>query len=152
MSRAQEIYNGLCNFLESRNYEYEKYDEKLIVSTQKGDADFPINITMSVSEPGSLLIIRAIVPYTVPEDKRAEFATAVCYANCNTLSGCFVFDITSGQLEYRIVNCFRDSTTGQRLYSHLFSFAYSIATVLGKRLVMISEGKITLEDLFEFGE
>lgn len=119
MAKAKETFDALCQMLDDRNWHYEKIEEKLkIKSGIKGD-DLPIDFVMRVNPRNQIVSFLSWLPFKVEESKRIDVALATCVANYGLADGSFDFDLSDGEILFRLTSSFRDSALGDDLFEYI---------------------------------
>ena len=147
--RAQKTFDALCAVLDAKNWKYGRIEGQLRIETGvKGD-DLPIHMNVSVDEDRQLVMLLSKLPFTVKEDKRIDMAVAVSIANDMLIDGSFDFDVLSGEMYFRLVNCFLESELGEDVFMHMIGLASSVVDDFNDKFMLLNTGVMTLEQFFE---
>ena len=77
MQKAKEVFNTLTKMLDTRDWKYEKHEDKLLIkSGVKGD-DLPVEFIVVVKPRNEVVQFISAMPFNMPEDKRVDGAIAV---------------------------------------------------------------------------
>lgn len=145
MQKAQEVFNKLVKMLDSRDWNYNKHEADLVIQSGiKGD-DLPIEFIMVVKPRQQLVQFLSRLPFNIPEDKRVEGALAVCVANSGLVDGSFDYDLSKGDITFRLTSSYRDSELGEDLFEYMIMCAAATVDAYNDKFFMIAKGMMTLE-------
>ena len=146
LRKAREVYCNLVNMLDTRDWKYEKFDDDLVIrSGIKGD-DLPIEFIIFVKPQNQVVQFISKLPFNIPEDKRVDAAIAVCVANYGLVDGSFDYDISDGEIRYRLTCSYRESYLSADLFEYMILCAASTVDDYNDRFFMLSKGMINIED------
>ena len=149
MKKAVEVYGTLCSMLDNINWKYDKIEEKLMIkSGVKGD-DLPIDFIVVVKPRNQVVQFISSMPFNMPEDKRVEGALAVCTANYGLVDGSFDYDLSDGQILFRLTSSYRDSLLSEALFEYMVMVSASTIDKYNDLFFMLAKGMITLEQFME---
>ena len=146
LARAQRVFRGLCDNLDSRNWNYRKDEENLRIECgAKGD-DLPIDLSIRVEEDRQLIMLLSTLPFNVPEDKRLDVAIAVTYVNNKLVDGSFDYDVTRGRLLFRMTSSFIESDIGNDLFTYLVMCSCQTIDAFNEKFAKLAMDAMSLED------
>ncbi|MBQ7906527.1 MAG: hypothetical protein IJ309_00985 [Clostridia bacterium] len=146
LMKAKSVYNNMVSSLKERNWNFdEKEEDLLIVSGIKGD-DLPIEFIVEVKAEQEVVQFLSRLPFAISEDKRVDGAIAVCVANNGLICGSFDYDIGSGEIIFKLANCYKGSSLGADIFEHIIMLAASTIDNYNDKFFMLSKGAISLED------
>ena len=149
LRKAREVYSNLVNMLDTRDWKYEKFDDDLVIrSGIKGD-DLPIEFIVFIKPDNQVVQFISKLPFNIPEDKRVDAAIAVCVANYGLVDGSFDYDISDGEIRYRLTCSYRESYLGADLFEYMIMCAASTVDDYNDRFFLLSKGEIDLQDFIE---
>ena len=149
MKKAVEVYDTLCSMLDNIGWKYDKVEEKLMVkSGVKGD-DLPIDFLVVVKPRNQVVQFISSMPFNMPEDKRVEGALAICTANYGLVDGSFDYDLSDGQILFRLTSSYRESLLSEALFEYMIMVSASTIDKYNDRFFMLAKGMITLEQFME---
>ena len=147
--KAKEIYNSLCAALEANNWHFRKVEEDMVVvATIKGD-DFPVDFVIKVNPEIEKFTFISYLPTKVPEDKRVDFALAVCQANYGLTQGRFDYDISDGTISYENYTSFKFNEINPEHYEYLIMISAGIIDKYNDKFFMLEKGVITIKQFIE---
>lgn len=149
MERAREVYDELCEMLDTREWSYDKDEERLIIKSGIKGKDLPINFILIVNPKSQVVQFLSSMPFAIPEDKRIDCAVAVCVANYGLVDGSFDYDITDGEIRYRVTSSYRDSRLGPDLYEYLIMVGASTVDNYNDKFFALSKGYTTIQEFID---
>lgn len=151
LQQAQLVYKTLCKTFDDREWTYSKDDDNLAIITSVSGDDLPMPIGMFVESEKQLISLYSEMPFSVPEQARANMAIAICIINNSLADGCFDFDYFSGRICFRLTTSFRDSLISNELLDFMISFAcYTVDTFNDKLLLIQKTTDLTPEQVAKF--
>ena len=148
--KTREIFETLCKAFEILKLKYEKSEEELSVKCTVHGEDLIMNLDVSVYGDRSLVILTSKLPFVVREDKRVDMAIAVSGINYVLADGCFDFDITDGNIYFRMTNSFIDSEISEDVFVYLLLISSRIIDEYNDKFLMLSKGVLSVEQLLDF--
>ena len=146
MKKAKQVYNTLIKMLDERDWKYEKHEEDLLIKSGiKGD-DLPIEFIVFVKPKNQVVQFLSRLPFNMPEDKRVDGALAVCVANYGLIDGSFDYDLSDGEIRYRLTSSYRESTLGEDLFEYMIMVAASTVDEYNDKFFMLAKGMMSVED------
>lgn len=146
---AKRTFETLCQALDSRQWKYRRNDEELSVEYIVNGEDMPMRFFFVINAEYSLVRLLSPMPLTVKESKRLDVAVAVSMINNRLLYGSFNFDVTDGELRFRLCNSFRDSVLGTDVFLHMIAVGNIVVERYNDKLFMLATGVISLEKFIE---
>lgn len=146
---AQKAYQTLCDALDANDWKYQKHPENLFVTCGARGDDLPMDLVIVVFEENQAVQVRSRLPMKVSEEKRAEMAVALAVANYGLVHGCFDFDVSEGDINFRITNTLHGCVLSQEAWMYLVYCACSTIDDYNDKLLMLSKGMLTLEKFVE---
>ena len=149
MRKAVEVYNTVCSMLDNIGWKYEKVEEKLMIrSGVKGD-DLPIEFVVMVKPKNEVVQLLSAMPFNMPEDKRVEGALAICTANYGLIDGSFDYDLSDGQIVFRLTSSYRDSLLSEELFKYMVMVSAATIDKYNDRFFMLAKGMIDVRKFLE---
>ena len=147
--KARAVYNTLIKMLDSRDWKYEKHEDKLLIKSGIQGDDLPVEYIMLVNPRNEVVQFLSALPFKMPEDKRVDGALAVCVANYGLVDGSFDYDLTDGEIRYRLTSSYRESELSPELFEYMMMVAASTVDNYNDRFFMLSKGMITIQQFIE---
>ena len=147
--KAVEVYDTLCSMLDNIGWKYDKMEEKLMIKSSVKGEDLPIDFIVVVKPRNEVVQFISSMPFNMPEDKRVEGALAVCTANYGLVDGSFDYDLSDGQIVFRLTSSYRDSQLSEALFEYMIMVSASTIDKYNDRFFMLAKNMITLEKFME---
>ena len=149
MTKAREVFGTLVSMLDERDWKYDKFEDELVIKSGiKGD-DLPIEFIVVVNPKNEVVQFISKLPFNMPEDKRVDGAIAVCVANYGLVDGSFDYDISDGEIRYRLTSSYRESTLGKDLFEYMIMVAAGTVDNYNDKFFMIAKNMITIQQFIE---
>ena len=152
MKKAVEVYDTLCSMLDNIGWKYDKVEEKLMIKSGVKGEDLPIDFIVVVKPRNQVVQFISSMPFNMPEDKRLDGALAVCIANYGLVDGSFDYDLSDGQILFRLTSSYRDSLLSEALFEYMIMVSASTIDNYNDRFFMLAKNMITLEKFMEMDE
>ena len=152
MKKAVEVYDTLCSMLDNIGWKYDKVEEKLMIKSGVKGEDLPIDFIVVVKPRNEVVQFISSRPFNMPEDKRVEGALAICTANYGLVDGSFDYDLSDGQIVFRLTSSYRESLLSEALFEYMIMVSASTIDKYNDRFFMLAKGMITLEQFIEMEE
>lgn len=146
MVRAQKTYETLCATLDSHDWHYKKNEKHLSIECGAQGEDLPIEIKIRVDPSRQLIVLLSHLPFIIPEDKRLDVALATSLVNNHLVDGSFDYDITDGQMFFRMTNSFIESEIGNELFTYMLMVSCHTIDDYNDKFFMLGKGAISMED------
>lgn len=149
MKKAKEVFDSLVKMLDSRDWHYEKHEEKLLIKSGVKGEDLPIEFIVAVHPEAEVIQFISPMPFNMPEDKRVDGAIAVCVANYGLINGSFDYDLTDGEIRFRLTTSYTGSVLSDDLLEHMILIAASTSDKYNDRFFMLAKGMMTVQQFIE---
>ena len=144
MNKARVIYDTVCAALDKMKWVYDKEEEELAITTGAKGTDLPIDIIIRVIPEAEVLSVQVPFAFEVPDEHSIDVAIAVSAANYGLIRGCFDYDMTTGDLRFRICAPYNGNTTlAQDVVEMLVLIAATTVDSYQTRLLMVAKGVVT---------
>ncbi len=149
MEKAKEIFDALVNMLDTRGWKYDKHEEDLLIKSGiKGD-DLPIEFIVVVKPRNQVVQLLSRLPFQMPEEKRVEGALAVCIANNGLVDGSFDYDVSDGDITFRLTSSYRESTLGADLFEYMIMVSAGTIDDYNDKFFMIAKDMMSIQQFIE---
>ena len=149
MQKAKEVFDVLVRMLDTRDWKYEKHEEKLLIKSGiKGD-DLPVEFIVVVKPRNEVVQFISMLPFNMPEDKRVDGAIAVCAANYGLVDGSFDYDLRDGEIIFRMTSSYRDSKLSEDLFEYMIMVAASTVDQYNDKFFMLAKGMMSIQQFLE---
>ena len=150
MKQAQSVYETICKTLASRDWNFTRHDDKLMINCGARGEDLPMDIFIIVNPQAQVVSLISPMPFKIGEDKRVDAALAVCVANYGLVNGTFGYDLADGEIRFRIVSSFRESILSEELFNYMVLVAASTIDDYNDKFLMVSKGMLTIQQFIEW--
>lgn len=145
LEQAQAVFATLCRALDAREWHYQKDEEGLCIECGARGDDLPMEITVKVDAERMVIRLISHMPFVIQEDKRLDVAIAVSSINNMLVDGSFDYDITSGQIFYRMTSSFLESEIGEEVFLYMIFCSCQIIDEYNDKFLMLAKGMLSLE-------
>lgn len=149
MQKAKEVFDTLIKMLDTRDWQYEKHEDKLLVKSCIKGEDLPIEFIVVVNPRNEVVQFISAMPFNMPKDKRIDGAVAVCVANYGIVDGSFDYDLRDGEIRFRLTSSYRESTLGEDLFEYMIMISASTVDRYNDKFFMIAKGMMTVQQFIE---
>lgn len=147
---SRSVYETLCAVLEREELRFDRYDDEMRTSLRfSGGENLPLRVVISVRPRTMVIKYKVFLEFSVPENKRVEMATAVCVASYGLQIGAFEFDISDGELGYRLAMPFGEKPVDEDQIIRMLWMATGTTNGYSDKMFMLSKGLMTLSDFIE---
>ena len=148
-ARAREIYNNFVNMLVSRDWTFEQFDEDMVIKSAIKGEDLPIQFFIFFMPEKETLQFISVLPFKVAEDMRVDLSIAVNVANYGLLNGSFDYDISDGEIRFRLTQSYKDSQLGDDLFEYMIYCGATTVDKYNDKFLALSKGLITVQDFID---
>lgn len=145
LEQAKAVFAALCHALDRHEWRYKKDEGKLSIKCGAQGDDLPMDITVEVDADRMLVMLISHMPFVIQEDKRIEAAVAVSAVNNALADGCFDYDVTSGDIFFRMTNSFIDSLLGEDVFSYMLFCSCKTIDEFNDKFLMLGKGLLSVE-------
>ncbi len=145
LAQAKEVFETLCRTLDNHEWKYSKDEEKLSIECGAQGEDLPMNLTLKVDAERSLVMLLSHIPFPIPEDKRLDVAIAVSAVNNRLVDGSFDYDITKGNMFFRLTNSYLESVLGEDVIAYMLFCSCQTIDEYNDKFLMLAKGIISVE-------
>ena len=146
---AKQVYQTLCDVIENREWKFEKEEDDFIVHFGVRGDDLPMNFILVVDVERQLIRLMSPLPFNMDEDKRIEGAIATCAATYRLVDGSFDYDLSDGQIVFRMTASFRDSMIGEGLFDYMIDCSCFTVDEYNELFFALDAGVIDIEDFLK---
>lgn len=150
LQQAQTVYETICKSFDNKDWKYERHDEDLtIVSGAQGE-DLPMRMIIRVNPDAQVVSLYSPMPFNIAEEKRIDAAIAVCVANYGLINGSFDYDLNDGEIRFRLVTSFRESTLSEELFMYMVLVTAKTVDDYNDKFLMVSKGMMSIQQFIEW--
>lgn len=149
MQQAKATYDLIIKSLDKMELKYTRHDDDLVISLGMNGDDIPMNLLIMVRAEKQAISLISPMPFKMAEDKRVDGAIAVAVANYGIVNGCFDYDISDGEIRFRVVQSYIDSVLGPEVIRYMIAISVGTVDQYNDRFLMLSKGMIDLQKFIE---
>ena len=149
MVRARRVYNTVIAALDEMEWTYDRDDENLTISTGVKSNDIDIKFTLKVRAQQDVLQFKSKLPFNMAEDKRVDGAIVVGVANYGMINGSFDYDISDGEIAWRLTTSYRASDISTEMVKYIINVSVSSIDDYNDKFFAVSKGYMTVESFIE---
>lgn len=146
MELAKQVYKTLCYAIERREWKFGKDEEKLLVHFGVSGDDIPMQFILVVDAERQLIRLMSPMPYKMSEGKRMEGAITTCAASYGMADGSFDYDLSDGEIVFRMTASFRESLIGEGLLQYMISCSCAMVDKYNDQFLAIDKGLMSITD------
>lgn len=148
LALAQKVYQTICDELDGRNWKYAKTieDDKLMVDFGVNTDDFSVKYYLFVDIERQILRLYSPLPFKMSEKMRLEGAVATCAVTYKLAVGNFDYDVSDGEISFRMSNCFSESEIGRGLIAFMIDCTYAMVDKYNDMFFALDKGVYSLSD------
>lgn len=149
MKLAKQVYQTLCDAIERRNWKFNKDEDELVVKFGVSGDDLPMDFLIVVDAERQLIRLLSPMPYKMSEGKRLEGAVATCVASYGMVDGNFDYDLSDGEIVFRMTASFRESIIGDGLFQYMISCSCAMVDKYNDQFLAIDKGVMSIDDFIK---
>lgn len=149
---AKNAFVTLCEMLDSQGWHYNRDDKNLTVKCGANGDDLPIDIRIKVNVEKQLVSLYSQLPFSVPEDDRVMMALAVSAANYNMVDGNFDYNISNGNIIFRLTSSFRESFVSKDMFEYMLYVSCSTVDNYNDKFFMLTKHTMSIDDFIKFSK
>lgn len=146
---AKVIYEQLCRVLDAKQWKYDRHDEDLVIYFAVKGEDIPMEFTFGVDVDRQLVRLRSLLPFKFAADKRMEGAIVTSRANYLLVDGCFEYDITDGEISFKLTTSCRDSIVSNETIDYMIDCALFVVEEFNDKFMAVSKGYLSVEQFLK---
>lgn len=150
MVKATQVYESICSAMDAHEIKYTRHDDDLVITCGFAGDDLPMDFLFRVNADAEVVSLISPMSFKIAEDKRVDAALAVCIANYGLVNGAFDYDISDGEIRFRMVSSYRGETKldGEVFFYMLLASNFTVDKY-NDRFLMISKGMIDVQKFIE---
>ena len=149
MQKATQVYDTAIRTFNNLNWNYEEHKEELVIQSGVKGEDLPIEFLLVVKPQQEVVQFLSRLPFNMPEDKRVDGAIAVCVANHGMIDGCFDYDLSDGEIVFKLTSSYRESTLGEELFQYMIMCSAAMVDRYNDQFFMLAKGMLTIQQFIE---
>ena len=147
--RGTQVYQMFKKHLEEKNFKFEAHDDDLVLTLTVQGEDLPQPTIIRVLDDRDVFQILSPIPSRIPEDKRVDAAVAVSVANYGMINGCFDFDMSDGEVRFRVAQSYRGMELSDGFIEYILPLVFFTTDKYNDKFFMLGKGLMSLEQFIE---
>ena len=148
--QAKSVYETFCSALDDEEWHYTRHDEDLVITCGAKGGDLAMDFYVLVDAERQVITLFSPLPFKMSEGKRVEGALVVNVANYGMTSGSFDYDLSDGEIRFRMTNSYRGSIIGKELFLAMVYTAASTVDRYNDKFLAVSTGVMSVEQFLEW--
>ena len=144
---AKQHFSLLSRAFDKEGWKYSTEDEKMRLNSSFRGEDLSIPIVLRIDEDRRLIRGHSVLPFNFGDQKRVEGAVATTMINWYLVNGSFDYDMSDGQVVYRITESYRDCDLSTEVVKYMVNCMVGTVDDYNDILLAISKGTMSLGDL-----
>ncbi len=150
LKQAQAVYKALCEMLDDREWNYQKFEEKFAIKCGACGDDLPMTIIIEVDPERQLISLLSQMPFTVAENRRTALAIAVSQANKDLVDGNFDFNYLDGSIIFRMTSSYHESIIGKKLFDYMIMCSCFTIDEYNDKFLMVAKNDMSIEEILNY--
>lgn len=146
-NEAVRGFQTFCGMLDRLQWKYQADAQKPWIGVKVVGDDLPMDMQIHFDVNSGRFYILSKMPFQIAQEKRVETAIALNDFNSRRVLGVFDLDLGSGDLYYRISQCFVGCEIAESTCALLLDMSIKMVDRFNDKLLMLNKGVITLEQL-----
>lgn len=141
---AKKHFALLSQAFDQAGWRYSLDEESMQLNSSFRGEDLSIPITLRIDEKRQLIRGHSVLPFNFAETKRVEGAVATTLINWYLVNGCFDYDMSDGQVVYRVAQSYRECDLSAEVVKYLVNCLVGTVDDYNDILLEISKGNADL--------
>lgn len=150
LMQAKSVYETFCSALDDEEWHYTRHDEDLTITCGAKGHDLAMDFFVIIDAERQIISVLSPMPFKMSEEKRVDGSLVVNVANYGMTSGSFDYDLSDGEIRFRMTNSFRGSIIGKEL---CLAMLYTVAATTDRyndKFLAVSTGIMSVEQFLEW--
>ena len=147
---AKQTYRTLLNAIEANDWVCSHNDTQLALNFGVHGNDLYMEFYVLVDTEKQIVRLISRLPFKFPGNKIVDGAIATGIANYALMDGNFDFDITSGDVIFRMTTNFVSSVLSKDAFINLVNYSAWAVDKFNDKLFMVSNGMMSVDDFIKF--
>lgn len=145
--QAETMYETLRETLTKRNFMFGKGGNEFEVVCHAVGDDLPMTVHINVDSKRMIISLLSKMPFVVKKSRRNEMAVAVCLANCGMPDGGFDFDVSDGDIFFRMTCSYRQSLIGRELFEYMLIASFNTIDRYNDVFLRVATTDMTIDEI-----
>lgn len=149
MAIEHMMYDTICKALDARELKYRKHEEDLVVILDVNGESIPMEFILMVDKDRQRIRLLSPMPFKMREEKAVEGAIATCAASYGMVDGGFDYNISDGEITFRMTHSYLESTIGEGAIEYMISCAFAMVDKYNFQFLAINKGLLSINDFLK---
>ena len=149
MKKAISVFNALCSYLKKNDLSFDADEETLSVSLGFYTNDISVDFIINVDAQRQIFYVNSTLPFKMSKGNIKDGAVATSCVNESLLAGSFDFDVDTGSIRFRMVNCFKESLISEDVFDYALHVSLNTIDEFNDKFLLLEEGKLSVNDFFD---
>lgn len=145
--QAETMFETLRKMLTERNVIFGKGGNKFEVVCRAVGDDLPMTVHINVDAKRMIISLLSKMPFVVKKSRRNEMAVAVCRANCGMPDGGFDFDVSDGDIFFRMTCSYRQSLISKELFEYMLFASFNTIDRYNDVFLRVATTNMTIDEI-----
>lgn len=146
--KALDVYNMIINVLNDKKWKYEADNDALKVEFTVVGEDLPMKVRVYVDGDKELVTLMSSMGFNFPAEKLIEGAIVTSTINYLLRDGSFDFDISDGEVLFRLTTGFMDSLISEDTLQFMIDLSLFTIDKYNDMFMELAKGYMSLEEFF----
>lgn len=144
---AKAHFKLLAKAFDSKGWRYKTDEDNLTMTTSFRGDDLSMPIIIKIDAERDIIRLHSVLETKFGEDKRAMGSVATSLINWRVVNGCFDYDMSDGQVVFRIVQSYRNCTLSEDVIIYLVNCLVGTVDDYNDVLTKMARGEADFNDL-----
>ena len=144
---AKAHFKLLAKAFDSKVWRYKTDEDNLTMTTSFRGDDLSMPIIIKIDAERDIIRLHSVLETKFGEDKRAMGSVATSLINWRVVNGCFDYDMSDGQVVFRIVQSYRNCTLSEDVIIYLVNCLVGTVDDYNDVLTKMARGEADFNDL-----
>lgn len=151
MALAKQTYNTLLKAIAENGWHCKQDDDRLCIDFGVNGDDLHMDFHVSIDAERQLVRLLSRLPFRFPKEKFIDGALATSIANYIICAdGSFDFNVLNGDVLFRMTTSYRSSIIASSALVYLVDYACWAVDKVNDKLLMVSNGMMSVEQFRAF--
>lgn len=141
------VFKSITDHLTNNEFKFDRDDEELSIEMIVRGSDLPMEVRFRVIDERKVMRLISLLPFRVPQEKRADMAGVICRINDQLLNGCFDFNLEEGVVIFRLTQIFQGSLIGDETIRYMLALSFTTIDEYNDKLFMFTQDKMTADEV-----
>lgn len=146
--QAKNVFNTICEMMDDIDFQYDKHEEDLVITSGARGDDIPMPFMVRVSGDKRLVSFLSVIPVDIDEQMQENLAIALNMVNMCLTDGCFVY--VDGRISFKSAVTYSGMMVGKKLFEQWIMTSLSIIDEYNDKLEKIVSEHMSVDDIKKY--